>query len=358
MSNGHKMKRHLQRPIAKAKKFTPPNLVDIDPLPVDSRETAPNKRILAIFTGLTVEVCDPIGIQKLALGGCFGQGTLSRSFPASVRERGFQRSNEQVVRRRQLNRREEWRQKYGQVGGSNCGNVRIMEEDVEKQLADGAIGQRQLKYALVGKEVDPFPIPENLSLFFEESMFLVRELKCLEVQTLEGVAIPEVLLLETFSTLKRTFLVSYVAYVYLKSKNWVIKSGLKFGGDFRKSQIHRSIHCFKLILILFTVLYQKGPQFFHASYVVLIQAYQNCALLPGGTHCMDNYDFQCFNRIAETTAKDLLVLEVYYPNDIDPVDYVSGINRLNEFKVSEVFPKHHNYAAYRNSHQQSTSSCK
>ncbi|XP_065095204.1 tRNA-splicing endonuclease subunit Sen2 [Ochlerotatus camptorhynchus] len=332
------MKRHLRRPIAKAKKFTPPNLADIDPLPVDSRETAPNKRFVAIFTGLTVEVCDSVGIQKLALGGCFGQGTLSRSFPASVRDRGAQRSNELVVRRRQLDRREEWRRKYGQVGGSNCVNVRVMEEDVEKQLADGAIGQRQLKYALVGKEVDPFPIPENLSLFFEESMFLVRELKCLEVRTLEGATMPEILLLETFSKLKRNFLVSYVAYVYLKSKNWVIKSGLKFGGDF--------------------LLYQKGPQFFHASYVVLIQPYQNCAQQPGGNHYMDNYDFQCFNRIAETTAKDLLVLEVYYPTDIDPSDCVAGVNRLNEFRVSEVFPKHHNYAAYRNSHQQSTSSSK
>lgn len=332
------MKRHLQRTIAKAKKFTPRNLTDIDPLPVDSRATPHNKRIVAIFTGLTVEVCDPIGIQKLALGGCFGQGTLSRSFPASVRDRGVNRSYEQVVRRRQLDRRKEWSRKYGQINVNNCVNVRVMEEDVEKQLKDGAIGQKQLQYALVGNEVDPFPIPEHLSLFFEECLFLVSELKCLEVRTLEGVTITETQLLNNFSKLKRSFLVSYVAYIYLKSKNWVIKSGLKFGGDF--------------------LLYQKGPQFFHASYVVLIQPYQNGAQLPTGHHYMENYDFQCFNRIAETTAKDLLVLEVNCPTDIDPIDCVSGIKRLNEFKVSEIFPKHYNYAAYRNSHQQSTSSYK
>lgn len=332
------MKRHLQRTTAKAKKFTPPNLANVDPLPVNSRDTAPNERVVAIFTGLTVEVCDPTGIQKLALGGCFGQGTLSRSFPAAVRDRGLEGRDEQIARRRQLDRREEWRRKYGSVGVGDCVNVRVMEEDVEKQLADGAIGQRQLKYAIVEKAVDPFPIPENLSLCFEEAMFLVRELKCLDVRTLDGVAMSEELLLETFSKLKRSFLESYVAYVYLKAKNWIIKSGLKFGGDF--------------------LLYQKGPQFFHASYIVLIQPYRNSEQLSGTTHYMDNYDFQGFNRIAETTGKQLLVLEVHYPTDIDPGDCVSGINRLNEFRVNEVLPKHYNYAAYRNSHHQSSTSCK
>lgn len=255
------MKRHLQRPIAKAKKFTPRNLADIDPLPVDSRETAQNKRIVAIFTGLSVEVCDPIGIQKLALGGCFGQGTLSRSFPASVRDRGVQRNDAQIVRRRQLDRRDEWRRKYGHVGEENCVNVRVMEEDVEKQLEDGAIGQKQLKYALVENVVDPFPIPEHLSLFFEECLFLVRELKCLEVRTLEGVTIPETLLIDNFSKLKRSFLVSYVAYVYLKSKNWVIKSGLKFGGDFRKLRMGVS----KLHLELFLLYLQFSTRRDHNS---------------------------------------------------------------------------------------------
>lgn len=329
------MKRHVQCPIAKPKKFTSPNLAYVEPLPVESRETAPNERIVALFTGLTVEVCDPVAIEKLSLGGCFGQGTLSRSFPKSVREPGS-KNKEEVIRRRVLERREEWRRKYGTVEGS--GRVRVLEDEVEAQLASGAIAPWQLKFAVVEKRVDPFPVPEYLSLMFEESLFLVRELKCLEVRTLDGVVIAEKDLIERFSKLNRNFLASYAGYLYMKSKNWIIKSGLKFGGDF--------------------ILYQKGPQFFHASYIVLIEPYRKGQKLPECCHYLDSYDFHGFNRIAETTAKDLLVLEVHFPDDLDPADCAAGLDRLKEFKVSEVLPRHHNYAANRISQQASTSGCK
>lgn len=332
------MKRHTQCPISKEKKHTSPNLAFVEPLPVTSRASKPDERIVAIFTGLTVEVCDPAGIEKLALGGCFGQGTLSRSFPKAIREGGYENSGElPVVRRRVLKRREDWHRKYGTKGDSSAARVRVLEEEVEKQLQSGAISQRQLKYAVVETKVNPFSVPEHLSLMFEESLFLVRELKCLEVRTFEGVVLSEEDLLKRFSKLNSNFLELYVAYHYMKSKNWIIKSGLKFGGDF--------------------ILYQKGPQFFHASYIVLVQPYRNGERLPQcSSHYLDNFDFQGFNRIAETTAKDLLILEVHFPCDLDPSDFVGGLDRLNEFKVSEMFPKHHNLAANRISHQASTSS--
>ncbi|XP_062549248.1 uncharacterized protein LOC134213849 isoform X2 [Armigeres subalbatus] len=329
------MKRHMQFPVAKAKKSTSQNLASVEPLPVCSRDTLANERVVAIFTGLTIEVCDRAGIEQLVLGGCFGQGTLSRSFPKSVRDPNIDKAGEEVIRSRQFERREEWHRKY-KVRTS--GKVRVLEDAVEQQLSSGAINNNQLKYAL-GESLDnPYPVPEYLSLMFEESLFLVKELRCLEVRTLNGAVMSEENLVQTFTKLNRNFVASYVGYVYLRSKNWVAKSGLKFGGDF--------------------ILYQKGPQFFHASYIVLIEPYWNDEKLPKCAHYIDNYDFHGFNRIGETTAKDLLILEVHFPIDLDPQDNEAAISRMSEFKVSEVFPKHHNYAANRMCHLAGTSSRK
>lgn len=80
---------------------------------------------------------------------------------------------------------------------------------------------------------------------------------------------------------------------------------------------------------------------------MLTQAYQSEKILTTCGRNLENYDFQCFNRIAETTAKDLLILEVHYPEGLDPADPHECLRRLNEFLVGEVFPKHHNYVATR-----------
>ncbi|XP_058819831.1 uncharacterized protein LOC131682406 [Topomyia yanbarensis] len=324
--------------VPKQKKFTPTSLAAVDPLPVVTVDETQTK-FVGIFTGLTVEVCDPEAIAKLSLGGCFGQGTISRSFPASVRNCGLAEVPLQLARQRQIDRRHEWKRKYGPSAADNGKTyVRVMDEHVEMQLNDGILQARELKDDLVEVTRDPYPMRENLSLLFEETMFLVEKLKCLEVRTLDGIPLPQDQLLKKIVTLKKDFITSYVSYVYFKSKNWIIRSGLKFGGDF--------------------LLYQKGPQFFHASFIVLLIPYQNGQKLPGCAHCLDNHDFQCFNRIAETTGKELLVLEVHYPVDLNPMDYVNCATRLNEFKVCEIFPKHHNYAAVRGSHQQSSSNRK
>ncbi|XP_055638477.1 tRNA-splicing endonuclease subunit Sen2 [Toxorhynchites rutilus septentrionalis] len=314
-----------KRPL-KPKKFTPSNLSSVDPLPVDSVDEQTEK-IVGIFTGLSVEVCNPEAMLRLSFGGCFGQGTLSRSFPVSVRNHGLANTQPKVTRERQLERRKEWKRKYDLCAGNSSEDICVMDEETEKQLAAGIISRKQLKHVVMRKQENPFPVAENLSLGYEETLFLIKELKCLEVRTLEGLLLPQEQLIERFVSIKRSFIPSYVAFIYLKARNWVIKSGLKFGGDF--------------------LIYHKGPQFFHASYVVLVQPYRDNERL-GNIHYMDNHDFQAFNRIAETTAKDLLILEVHYPTSLDPADYVTCMDRLTEFKVSETFPKHHNPTASRN----------
>ncbi|XP_055595921.1 uncharacterized protein LOC129746337 [Uranotaenia lowii] len=271
-------------PIAKPKKFTPRNWSTVDPLPLSSNQTNCagtsydvkrdlESNVVGFFTGLSIEVWDTKDIGRLCRGGCFGQGTLSRSFPACVRGFGFTETQPSVQ----------------------------------------------------SKE-------ENLALSFEEAYFLLHELRCLEVQALDESVLDEFQLLEKFTKVKRFFIAHYVAFMYFRAKNWIVKSGIKFGGDF--------------------LLYQRGPQFYHASYIVLVQPIQsNGEKFSNSVHYLENYDFQCFNRIAETTAKHLLVLEVHFPKNIDPYNPVQCIGSLDKFAVSEIFPSHHNYLAARTSHQ-------
>ncbi|XP_053692517.1 tRNA-splicing endonuclease subunit Sen2 [Sabethes cyaneus] len=314
------MKHNVHPYEPKPKRFIPARLHSLDPLPVLS--TVGDVKFDGTFTGLSVEVINPEAIRHLSLAGGFGQGTRSRSIPVSVHSRAVE-----TVRERQLERRREWQKKYGLDSSLESAKVRVIGEDIEEKLNNGSIFLRDLEESPAKYESDPFPVHENLSLMFEEAMFLVDKLNCLNVKTLDGQPMSAEQLLDKFSALKPNFLSSYAAYIFFKSKNWVIKSGLKFGGDY--------------------ILYQKGPQYFHASFIALIQPYQDGQQFANNGHYLDNYDFQCFNRIAETTAKNLLVLEVHYPTGVDPTNYRECMSRLPEFKVSEIFPRHYNCANLR-----------
>lgn len=78
---------------------------------------------------------------------------------------------------------------------------------------------------------------ESIVLFPEETFFLHHSLHCLRVVDLNEKTLDTSELYELFARLKPRFIELYVAFVYLRSKNWVIKCGLKFGGDFCKLNI-------------------------------------------------------------------------------------------------------------------------
>ena len=75
---------------------------------------------------------------------------------------------------------------------------------------------------------------ESLLLFPEEAFFLQYFLNCLEIRrTDQSLMTDEECLLE-FTRIHPQFLTYFAVYTYLRSKNWVIKSGIKFGGDYCK----------------------------------------------------------------------------------------------------------------------------
>lgn len=77
----------------------------------------------------------------------------------------------------------------------------------------------------------------TLILFPEEAFFLQHSLRCLRVLDLNEQVIGDAELWEVFVRQRPRFVELYVAFLYLRSKNWVVKCGLKFGGDFREDNL-------------------------------------------------------------------------------------------------------------------------
>lgn len=168
--------------------------------------------------------------------------------------------------------------------------------------------------------LDPYEIPSTVVLMPEEAFFLKREIECLNINDLDGNALSIEDLWKTFCELKHNFVECYVAYLYLKSKNWVIKSGLIFGGNFRKHDVFPTIQV--NLINLFLVLYKQSPKYYHASFIAKVVTGERRS-------CYVHYTNE---RVAESTKKQMLYLEVYTPN-IDPSTYLQN---LDKFKVKEI----------------------
>lgn len=69
-------------------------------------------------------------------------------------------------------------------------------------------------------------------LFLEEAFFLFYTLECLEIRRENSFALGELECWKIFNGLKKNFPYFYAAFHYYKSKDWVVKPGHQFGGDF------------------------------------------------------------------------------------------------------------------------------
>lgn len=81
-------------------------------------------------------------------------------------------------------------------------------------------------------EDDGFPIKESLHLTFEESFFLVFALGCLRIMDYQGKILSIEEVWDHFCRDDIYFIQKYIIYHYYRSKGWVVKPGLKYGGDF------------------------------------------------------------------------------------------------------------------------------
>lgn len=201
----------------KAKRFCSANAT-YNPFPV---KIVGDKKFIGIFTGLNVHVIDEESIQQIYANGCFGVSSHTRT--------NLKAQSTEVVSQSRLERKLEWNKKYT---NQNAKNVRL------KVVADNAnLGRNVNDIEPDGVNVidDPFPIEDTLVLTPEEAFFLHFALDCLRIMNFDqSIEFTTDNVIQKFCDHNHRFVERYVAYHYYRSRNWIVKSGIKFGGDFCK----------------------------------------------------------------------------------------------------------------------------
>lgn len=120
------------------------------------------------------------------------------------------------------------------AGGVFTGlDIEIFDDALIKQLSVCYGLNPRPRQMMTSNEQNAKNTSSSLVLFPEEAFFL-HQFFNLQVQDLDNQPMHTELLWSSLCKLKETFVECYVSYLYLKSKNWVIKPGLKFAGDYRK----------------------------------------------------------------------------------------------------------------------------
>lgn len=145
-----------------------------------------------------------------------------------------------------------------------------------------------------------------IQLTFEEAFFLFYKLKCIKI-SLQGRCLEnEVDLWRSIRSFKPNFATSYKAYSHLRSKNWIVRSGLQYGVDF--------------------VVYRHHPSLVHSEYAVLVQS------IGGNDRLRVWSDIHCSVRLTGSVAKTLLVL---YVNGIVNIEDMDLPLCLEDYTVEE-----------------------
>lgn len=80
-------------------------------------------------------------------------------------------------------------------------------------------------------ELKPEETSEDLHLSLEEAFFLSFSVKCLNVYY-NNQLLDHQTMWSLFQQFHNNFVERYVVYHYFRAKGWVVRSGIKYGGDF------------------------------------------------------------------------------------------------------------------------------
>ncbi|XP_026290816.1 tRNA-splicing endonuclease subunit Sen2 [Frankliniella occidentalis] len=299
-----------------------------DPLPVLVETETGIPAHLAIwksfsgrFNGDCVEVSDAEDISSLYNMGFFGKGSFSRGCPRSARKT----NHPEIIRERQWKRRCDWSNRKSDISKVEDGQEeKALHEDNPEVIVIGDTDNEEenfMSHLQPRIENDSGSSPEVLNLLLEEALFLCYGLGCLYIFDISG---QKILNCDEFWALcleiDTRFIERYVTYHHFRSKGWVVKSGLKFGGDF--------------------LLYKDGPGFYHASYVVMSKVLYGENSIEAGSinKKLDWITLMGLNRLAETSGKEVLLCYAIRPNGLLP-GQPSSPNVIKKFKVHEVIPR-------------------
>ncbi|CAK9800023.1 tRNA-splicing endonuclease subunit Sen2 [Anthophora quadrimaculata] len=189
-------------------------------------------------------------------------------------------------------------------------------------------------------ESESFPVQETLYLTFEETFFLLYGIGCLNLIDFDGNLLDVDHAWHLFCKTDQNFIPKYVVYHYFRSKGWVVKPGLKYGGDF--------------------LLYKQGPPFYHASYIVVIDTVDGDSLIRNETKCMHKLTWNNLlglERLSETAAKvtEILFAQVLWPSS--GLQNLSNVDILPEFSVRELLWRRWHPKYNRNVEEEDDDSC-
>lgn len=211
--------------LPKAKKYCTGH-VQVNPFPVNEiSEESDRRQFMGIFTGMSVEVFDASEISELYENGFYGSGAQTKVQPKILSAPTLKSSfamYSQYILKKELERK---------LGNQTTDKVtlKVLPKDFEGR---GEANVCELKFVT---ETDPFPLEESLVLSLEEAFFLHYSLRCLKVVSFEpNSELSTDEFLNICCALKKDFVLGFIAYHFYRSKGWILKSGLKFGGDFRK----------------------------------------------------------------------------------------------------------------------------
>ncbi|CAG0881247.1 unnamed protein product [Cyprideis torosa] len=126
-------------------------------------------------------------------------------------------------------------------------------------------------------------IPVECILSAEEAFFLAFVCGYLEVRHRDSSRALHLEELWRYFTMRDSnFVFKYAAYHRYRCKGWIVRDGLRFGGDF--------------------LLYKDGPSLYHASYLVIVNPPDDAGRF---------LDFQGRMRLAKNVGKQLLLCHVY-----------------------------------------------
>lgn len=203
---------------AKRKKFFKENTHQ--PLPIFTKCDGEIEKFIGKFNGFSVTVEDTNQMLKLYLNGFFGKGSLSRSYPHFNNNN----ANTSIIRKRQHQNRNVWSEKLEESSRRLMTTIVIPDSDCDDE--DNYFKNLKPTY-----HIDKSNLKEVLTLSLEEAYFLSETLKCLDIY-FEGKLILSEDAWKLFCDSNKYFMQNYIIYFYYRSKNWIVKTGLKFGGDY------------------------------------------------------------------------------------------------------------------------------
>ncbi|KRT81387.1 hypothetical protein AMK59_5286 [Oryctes borbonicus] len=257
------------------------------------------RKISSHFDGFSVIIENADDMKSTYEKGFFGKANLSRSCPII-------RQNE-VIRKRQYLRKCKWEDKDNK-------NVKIKKVIV---VPDSDTDDENYFINLKPEyQIDRSGVKEKLCLSLVEAYYLAKDIGCLSVYE-EDALLDIRNIWGKFSKSDIHFIPNYITYNHFRRKGWVVKPGIKFGGDY--------------------ILYKAGPPYYHASYVVIIDILNEDLTRKKEMQrrSMEVINLIGLNRLCETAGKELLICQLICPTDILQADD----DNLPKININEILVK-------------------